>query len=302
MKKRLFAFLLIFSLILVVTPSVYAADTAVAKPTSSTVLINGESVVFDAYNIDGSNYFKLRDLAYTLDGTERQFEVLWDSASNAISLTRGRSYTAIGGEMTGKSERDKTALPIRSKVYVDGIEIMFTAFNIEGNNYFKLREIGIMHNIGIEWIGADDTIVIDTTKDYMPQFDHPFESYVNELLGFSIELPVGDIFGVEENSESGEFNTGGITVFYIASRDAGESGTMFYIIRWSGVWSDEDRPIQAGGHAILGLTDEYTFILHTPSGVEFDEHDPLSYEQSRWIYNNLEKIIDSFELTDGKAL
>jgi hypothetical protein len=40
-----------------------------ASPTSSTVLVNGKNVAFDAYNINGNNYFKLRDLAYTLNGT-----------------------------------------------------------------------------------------------------------------------------------------------------------------------------------------------------------------------------------------
>jgi hypothetical protein len=51
--------------------------------------VNGQSVAFNAYNIDGNNYFKLRDLAYALNGTEKQFEVGWDGAANAISLTSG---------------------------------------------------------------------------------------------------------------------------------------------------------------------------------------------------------------------
>ena len=36
--------------------------SAAATPTASTVLVNGEKKAFDAYNIEGSNYFKLRDL------------------------------------------------------------------------------------------------------------------------------------------------------------------------------------------------------------------------------------------------
>jgi len=176
------------------------ASDLVAKPTTSTVLVNGESVAFDAYNIEGSNYFKLRDLAYALNGTDKPFEVSWDSENNAISLASMRPYTAIGGEMAGKGEGDKTAMPTRSKIYLDGIEYRFTAFNIEGNNYFKLREIGTMRDIGIEWSEEDNTVIIDTSKDYIPQFDYPFVSYVNEQIGFSIELPIGEVFGVEEYS------------------------------------------------------------------------------------------------------
>ena len=49
-----------------------------ANPTNAKVLVNGEEVAFDAYTIDGSNYFKLRDLAFVLNGTEKQFEVGWE--------------------------------------------------------------------------------------------------------------------------------------------------------------------------------------------------------------------------------
>jgi len=45
-------------------------------PTASDVLVNGEIIAFDAYNISDSTYFKLRDIAYVLNGTEKQFEVL----------------------------------------------------------------------------------------------------------------------------------------------------------------------------------------------------------------------------------
>ena len=41
-----------------------------AVPTASTILLNGVPTAFTAYNIGGNNYFKLRDLAYALNGTE----------------------------------------------------------------------------------------------------------------------------------------------------------------------------------------------------------------------------------------
>ena len=66
----------------------------VAKPTASTVLVNGKNVAFDAYNIEGSNYFKLRDLAFTLSGTEKQFDVGWDGANNMIVIDTIKEYAA----------------------------------------------------------------------------------------------------------------------------------------------------------------------------------------------------------------
>ena len=137
-----------------------------ARQTSSAVLVNGANVSFDAYNINDNNYFKLRDLAYILSGTEAQFEVEWDAANNAIRLTSGRAYTAVGGEMTGKGAGEKTPVLTSSKILLDGAEISLTAYNIDGNNYFKLRDIGAALDFEIDWDGAKNTIVIDTTKGY----------------------------------------------------------------------------------------------------------------------------------------
>ena len=139
-----------------------------ADPTASTVLVNGENVGFDAYNIGGNNYFKLRDLAYVLNGTAKQFEVDWDGDNNAITLASGQGYTAVGGEMEGKGGGEKTPVPTNSKIIKDGVEVSFTAYNIGGNNYFKLRDIGASFDFGVDWDGERNTIVIDTSKGYTP--------------------------------------------------------------------------------------------------------------------------------------
>ncbi|MDL2288199.1 copper amine oxidase N-terminal domain-containing protein [Oscillospiraceae bacterium OttesenSCG-928-F05] len=138
----------------------------VAKPIASTVLVNGSNVAFDAYNIGGNNYFKLRDLAYILSGTEKQFDVGWDGVNNAISLTSGVAYTAVGGEMEGKGSGDKTPTATTSKIYLNGKQVTFTAYNIEGNNYFKLRDVGQAFDFNVSWDGANNTIVIATDESY----------------------------------------------------------------------------------------------------------------------------------------
>jgi alpha-tubulin suppressor-like RCC1 family protein len=148
------------------TNSTPPTPTPIATPTASTVLVNGERVAFDAYNISGNNYFKLRDLAFILSNTEKQFDVGWDGVNNAISLTSGRPYTVVGGEMVGRGAVAKTPTATSSKIYLDGKQVSFTAYNIEGNNYFRLRDIGEAFNFGVDWDGANNTIVIDTSKGY----------------------------------------------------------------------------------------------------------------------------------------
>jgi hypothetical protein len=141
----------------------------IAKPTASTVLVNGKAVAFDAYNISDNNYFKLRDLAFVLTGSEKQFDVAWDAANNAISLASGKPYTPVGGEMEGKGAGNKTPNATTSKITLDGKEVSFTAYNIEGNNYFKLRDVAAALDFGVTWDGAAQRILVDTGTGYTPE-------------------------------------------------------------------------------------------------------------------------------------
>ena len=144
-------------------------QTQKAVPTSSIVLVDSKEVSFEAYNINGNNYFKLRDIAMVVNGTDKQFQVGWDGEANAISLTTGESYTAVGGELQVTDDKvDKTANPNTSKVYLDGKEVNFTAYNIGGNNYFKLRDVAAIIDFGVTWDGNTNTIGIDTSIGYTP--------------------------------------------------------------------------------------------------------------------------------------
>lgn len=134
-----------------------------ATPTASKILVNGRSKSFGAYTINGNNYFKLRDLAYTLNGSGKQFEVTWDSNKNAINLISGKSYTSVGGEMSKGDGTSKIAQTNTSAVYLNSKIVALTAYTINGNNYFKLRDLGQVFDFGVTWDSATSTISIDTT-------------------------------------------------------------------------------------------------------------------------------------------
>ncbi|MDD2621075.1 MAG: hypothetical protein PHC92_10455, partial [Syntrophomonadaceae bacterium] len=137
-----------------------------ATPTASKVMVNGSDVSFDAYNIFGNNYFKLRDLAKVVSGTEKQFAVGYDNAANAITLTSGNPYTTLGGELSAGDGKAKAAKTTTSKIYVDGKQTAFTAYNIGGNNYFKLRDVAKVLNINVGYDTPTKVITIDTEFDY----------------------------------------------------------------------------------------------------------------------------------------
>lgn len=59
-----------------------------------------------------------------------------------------------------------TATRTTTPVYVDGKLVDVEAYNIFGNNYFKLRDLGKLVDFGVYWDDATHTVQIDTTTGY----------------------------------------------------------------------------------------------------------------------------------------
>ena len=71
-----------------------------AAKTTHAFQLNGKAVTNpQAYLINRYNYFKLRDVAYLLRNSTAEFEVGWEKSTNVITLTTGKNYTAVGGEL-----------------------------------------------------------------------------------------------------------------------------------------------------------------------------------------------------------
>lgn len=127
------------------------------------VTLNGAKADLAAYTINGSNYFKLRDLAKALDGLNTNFEVKWNAAEQRIDLTSKTAYTAVGGEQAALPAGNKAASLTNASVYLDGKPLNLTAYSIGGNNYFKLRDLGDALGFGVDW-NADTMTMILTVK------------------------------------------------------------------------------------------------------------------------------------------
>lgn len=76
-------------------------------------------------------------------------------------------YTPVGGEL---SHYDPTIIvwtePSSQRLYSDGKQVSLSAYIINGNNYFKLRDIGQALNFGVDWDGTANMIKIDTSTGY----------------------------------------------------------------------------------------------------------------------------------------
>ena len=147
-------------------PPVRTELTKTAKVSSARVVVDGTPVAAAAYEIEGSNYFKLRDLAVAFTGTDAAFDVEWDDAAQTATLTAG-AYVPVGGELEPLTGGSQTATRATADVYVEGMPLVGKAYEIAGNHYFKLRDLCFMLGVSVAWDDAAQTITIDAGKPYI---------------------------------------------------------------------------------------------------------------------------------------
>ncbi|MFM9328420.1 hypothetical protein [Paenibacillus mesotrionivorans] len=140
---------------------------AIAVSNATKVFVNGREIAIEAYNIDGNNYFKLRDLAKALYHTNKEFEVGYDTASQAISVKSDTAYTPVGGELEiSGAVGEQQAVPSNSEVQLNGKTLGIGAYYINGNNYFKLRDIAKALDFRVIWSNEMNAISITSVINY----------------------------------------------------------------------------------------------------------------------------------------
>ena len=152
-------------------PGTEFSKTSVAK--TQPVYIDGNKYNAVAYNIDDSNYFKLRDIAEMLNGTIKTFDIKYDASTNSIDMLSYFDYTSVGGELTAGDGETRTAVSSSAFLTLDGVPIQATCYNIDGNNYFKLRDITDVLDCRVDWEEKNQTIWIIPG---MTAYDDPNEA------------------------------------------------------------------------------------------------------------------------------
>lgn len=168
--KKIVSIILTLVFLFALAPFAFASSVVLSP---QKLMVDGEMISCEKYNIDGSNYFKLRDLAFVLSGTNSQFDVAYDAEKNAISISTGEVYTADGTELMTGADKSKTAVQSSQKILINGEEFSnVSAYNIGGNNYFKLRDLGDVLGFNVD-------------------FDDWTNCAVVYSLGYTKHIPVG---------------------------------------------------------------------------------------------------------------
>ncbi len=172
-KRRFFMHFRRFAAVLcaVLGATLVGASAAAPKVAVSghTFKVNGKTVAPQAYNIDGYNYFKLRDVAYLLADTTAPFNVTWSaSQSTVVNIVPGQKYQKVGGELSASTLTSLKVSASTFKVLMKGKTLPLRGYLINGNNYYSIADIA--ESVGFEagWDNATRTVSI-TTPDPDPE-------------------------------------------------------------------------------------------------------------------------------------
>ena len=156
-------FLLVYSFLL--TPPVYAGAPDVAVLVPATVFIDGAGVAVKGFRIHGGYYFKLRNLAYILSGTEKRFNVYWDDAEKAILLAGGQAYAAGLDESIPDPGEDARFMLSTAKWRLDGIEASLPAYTLGGSHYVTIESLAAILGFSVRRTGNDNTFILDIPEE-----------------------------------------------------------------------------------------------------------------------------------------
>ena len=167
--------------------------------------VNGVIVAVQPYNIDGSNYFKLRDLAALLTGTGSQFNVSFKDGN--IIVTTGEVYEPLDSDLAVGEDMSASAKPSPQTLVVDG-EIIDTVhvYNIGGSNYFQLRELNKLVGFDVTYDEATRTMIVDTVINFPAEIQEIVTSVTKlaEKIAKELDGEWGDLHAAMMASEKNE--------------------------------------------------------------------------------------------------
>ena len=139
-----------------------------------------------------------------------------------------------------------TASPTTQTFYVDGRQVQFETYQIHGNNFVKLRDIGKIVDFGVEYHAADNSVHIDPDAPYIEEVTTPAqatpspqavtpESVQAALAALREQYPTGTVYPTPYRSTSGG-------PYYSGMNCAGWAALCSDTAFGSLPWRREDRP------------------------------------------------------------
>ncbi|WP_294985385.1 hypothetical protein [uncultured Fenollaria sp.] len=165
MKKKISLLLAILMLVTLIPTAFAESKTVDAVKNTKKVTLDGEEVMVGAYDVEGYNYLKLRDVAAILNGKKCQFDVGYDKPTKLISIELAKAYEKVEGDLAEiKDEKAKAIIRV-IKILVNGEEKEVKTALINENNYMQLRDLGSLVGLDVKYDAANKVIMLKSDAE-----------------------------------------------------------------------------------------------------------------------------------------
>ncbi len=189
MKK----FLPVLSTALILLSSV----NAMTKVSGQNLIFDGKETSVKGYIIKNNNYFKLRDLASLLANTDASFSVNYIENKNIIEISREGNYTKTKDDLQELKDSNSDPKPSSQKILVDGEEISFNSYSVDGYNYFSLRELGRVIGFYVSFDKESNTVIVKSDKLEPLSLMNNQEEV--KIIDLSAKIKNSKFFNIQEN-------------------------------------------------------------------------------------------------------
>lgn len=165
MKKKISLLLAILMLVTLIPTAFAESKTVDAVKNTKKVTLDGEEVMVGAYDVEGYNYLKLRDIAAILNGKKCQFSVGYDEPTKLISVELAKAYEKVEGDLAEIKDKKAKAIIRVIKILVNGEEKEVKTALINENNYMQLRDLASLVGLGVKYDAANKVIMLKSDAE-----------------------------------------------------------------------------------------------------------------------------------------
>ena len=165
MKKKISLLLAILMLVTLIPTAFAESKTVDAVKNTKKVTLDGEEVKIGAYDVEGYNYLKLRDVAAILNTKKCQFNVGFDKPTKLITVELAKGYEKVEGDLAEiKDEKAKAIVSVK-KILVNGEEKEIKTALINEYNYMQLRDLGTLVGLGVGYDKVNKVIQLKSDAE-----------------------------------------------------------------------------------------------------------------------------------------
>ena len=165
MKKKISLLLAILMLVTLIPTAFAESKTVDAVKNTKKVTLDGEEVKVGAYDVEGYNYLKLRDVAAILNTKKCQFNIGFDKPTKLITVELAKGYEKVEGDLAEiKDEKAKAIVSVK-KILVNGEEKEIKTALINEYNYMQLRDLGSLVGLDVKYDAKNKVIMLKSDAE-----------------------------------------------------------------------------------------------------------------------------------------